>query len=382
MNINKTFIYNVESGKKSLSKTMLSKVLNYYHVEYDRDIRLYEEAYDLTIKLYESFVFKNNELFEKYIKEFKEKEDIFENSRGFIFNELIVAIINLLKNKDLTSIMLEEASKYLLFYDDNISCIYAVIYGFAKDIYKNLEDTKKVIFDIYNNNTYNNIKPSIKGMLYYQIGKIIGYDNNPIEALRYYEEAIVYLKDIYCIERINQVKIEIAGVFLRLELFDTAEQKYHQAMEEAMKYNYNRRINACLNNLAYLYFIQKRYDECEEYVYKAKEAGSTHSDLNYYLAYIAYLKQPKKQARLVVNELLKNEEDLYTQRMLKMIQGFINDNQKQIDSFFNKTKKYLEKFDDVIEIKELYKLNIVYYKDKNLERYLQLVEEYHNILGN
>ena len=382
MNINKTFIYNVESGKKSLSKTMLSKVLNYYHVEYDRDIRLYEEAYDLTIKLYESFVFKNNELFEKYIKEFKEKEDIFENSRGFIFNELIVAIINLLKNKDLTSIMLEEASKYLLFYDDNISCIYAVIYGFAKDIYKNLEDTKKVIFDIYNNNTYNNIKPSIKGMLYYQIGKIIGYDNNPIEALRYYEEAIVYLKDIYCIERINQVKIEIAGVFLRLELFDTAEQKYHQAMDEAMKYNYNRRINACLNNLAYLYFIQKRYDECEEYVYKAKEAGSTHPDLNYYLAYIAYLKQPKKQARLVVNELLKNEEDLYTQRMLKMIQGFINDNYKNIDLYFDRIKKYLEDLDDIIEIKELYKLNMAYYKERNRDRYYQLVDEYLEIIEN
>ena len=382
LNINKSYLYNIENGHKNLSETIFDKVLKYYHADYDRDIRLYEEAYDLTIKLYESFVFKNNELFEKYIKEFKEKIDLFENSRGFIFKELIVAIINLLKNKELTSTMLEESSKYLTLYDGNISYIYAIIYGFAKDIHYNLNEVRKVIVRIYNSIPGFNIIPSVKGMMLFQLGKIKFEEKDYLEALSYYEQAISSFQYIYCIERINQINIEIANINLYLGLYDKAEKEYFNALEEAKKYNYNRRINTCLNNLSYLYFIKKRYNECEEYVYKAKEAGSTHPDLNYYLAYIAYLKQPKKQAKIVVNELLKNEEDLYTQRMLKMIQGFINDNQKQIDSFFNKTKKYLEKFDDVIEIKELYKLNIVYYKDKNLERYLQLVEEYHNILGN
>lgn len=382
LNISKSYLYNIENGEKNLSEFIFNKILNYYHANYDRDIKLYEEAYNLTIKVYESFVFKNNELFEKYKKEFKEKRNIFENSRGFIFNELIVAIINLLKNKELTSLMLNKASKYLPLYDGNISYIYAVIYGFAKDIRHNLNEVRKIIFYIYKNNMNNNIKPSINGMLYYQIGKIYGCDKDPIQALRYYEEAIVYLKDIYCIERINQAKIEIAGVFLDLGLYDKAEKEYFNALEEAKKFNYIRRINACLNNLAYLYFIQKRYDECKEYVYKAKEARSTHPDLNYYIAYIAYLKQPKKQARLVVNELLKDEEDIYTQRMLKMIQGFINDNYKNIDLYFERVKKYLEDLDDVLEIKELYKLNLAYYKERNRDRYYQLVDEYLEIIEN
>lgn len=382
LNISKPYLYNMENGEKNLSEAIFDKILNYYQINYDKDIRLYEEAYDLTIKLYESFVFKNNDLFEKYEKEFKEKETIFENSRGFIFNELMVAIINVLKNKKLSNEMLEEARKYLSLYDSNASFIFAIILGFVKNIHTNTENANNLICQIYNRTTNYDIYPSVKGMILFRMGKIKFEQKQYFEALKFYESAINSLQEIYCIERINQIKIEIANIYLFLGLYEQAENEYIKLLKESKKYEYKRRITTCLNNLSYLYFVQKRYDECEEYVYNAKEAGSTHPDLNYYLAYIAYLKQPKKQAKIVVNELLKNEEDLYTQRMLKMIQGFINDNQKQIDSFFNKTKKYLEKFDDVIEIKELYKLNIVYYKDKNLERYLQLVEEYHNILGN
>ena len=382
LDINKSYLYSVENGQKKLSEIMFEKILIYYHDDYKKDDQLFFEAYDLTIKLYESLLFKNNELLAKYTNEFYEKENVFAHSRAFIFNDLISAISNLFDNKTSTISYMNEASHFLALYDGNILFIYAIIYAFSSNIYKDYKNVGKIIGDIYNRCPRDNIKSSIKGMLYYQIGKINECDKKPIEALKYFEKAIDEFKDIYCIERINQAKIEIAGIFLDLKLYVKAENWYFDALQEANKYNYQRRKIACLNNLAYLYFIQKKYDECEEYVYKAKEAKSTHPDLNYYLAYIAYLKQPKKQARLVVYELLKNEEDLYTQRMLKMIQGFINDNQKQIDSFFNKTKKYLEKFDDVIEIKELYKLNIVYYKDKNLERYLQLVEEYHNILGN
>ena len=380
LGISKAYLYNIENGKKNLSEFTFNKILKYYNVNYNRDIKIYEEAYNLTIKLYESYLFKNYELLKKYEFEFNSNEKKYANSRGFIFNELMLAIINLLKNNDTSLLMLEEATKYLFLYDNNIIYIYSIVYGSAINITKNLDKAKEVILRIHKDKTEYNLKSSVKGMLYYQIGKIYGCDKNPIQALRYYEEAIVYLKDTYCIERINQAKIEIAGVFLDLGLYDKAEKEYFNALEEAKKFNYIRRINACLNNLAYLYFIQKRYDECKEYVYKAKEAGSTHPDLNYYIAYIAYLKQPKKQARLVVNELLKDEEDIYTQRMLKMIQGFINDNFKNIDLYFERIKKYLEDLDDVMEIKELYKLNMAYYKENNKDRYYQLVDEYLEII--
>ena len=382
LDINKSYLYSVENGQKKLSEIMFKKILTYYHDDYKRDDQLFFEAYDLTIKLYESLLFKNNESLEKYTNEFHKKENIYAHSRAYIFIDLISSIINIVNNKTFAISNIEEVNKFLPLYDGNILFIYAIMYAFSSNIYKDYKNVGKIIGDIYNRCPRDNIKSSIKGMLYYQIGKINECDNNPLEAIKYFEKAIDSLRAIYCIERINQTKIEIAGVLLDLKLYDKAEQAYLNALEEAYKYNYQRRIVACLNNLAYLYFIQKRYDECEEYIYKAKEAGSTHPDLNYYLAYIAYLKQPKEQARIVVSELLKDEEDLYTQRMLKMIQGFINDNHKQIDSFFNKTKNYLEKLDDILEIKELYKLNIAYYKDKDLERYLQLVDEYHNILDN
>lgn len=377
--INKTSLYYVENGVKRLSEDMLNKILSYYQVDYNRDNRLYEEAYNFTIRLYDSFVFKDKKKLMLYENEFKKKECIFENSRGFIFNGLIQSIIDALKESHVYQNTLEDINEYLQVYDKSMSSIYAIMYGFKNDIFKNLNDAKEVVFSIYENNYSDNLKPSIKGMLYYQLGKINACDGEPLIAIKWYEKAILYLQEIYCIERVNQTKIEIAGALLDLSLYKDAEKLYLNALEEARQYSYCRRICACLNNLAYLHFIQRNYEKCDFYVNKAKESGSTHPDINYYLAYCAYKTKSRAEARSLVSKLLKGEEDQYTYRMLKMIQGFINDNYKLVDLFFERSKKYLLKVNDRLDLKILYEMNIMYYKDKNYDRLIQLIDEYINL---
>ena len=374
--VNKTSLYYAENCIRRLSEDMLNRILAHYKVNYNRDMKLYKEAYELTINLYESYLFKDMDSLKKYETEFYEKQDLFSSSRAFIFNDLMLAIINLLKDRTVTCLLLDDIKKYRVLYDNNIECIYAIVYAWGKDVYANLRDVKKVVLEIYKYNSNYNLKPSIEGMLDFQIAKIKRCNHEYFEALKFYEKAIVSLQEIYCIERINQTKIEIAGLLIDLELYDKAEEEYLKCLNEAIKYKYNRRICACLNNLAYLYFIERRYDECIEYVRKAKAARSTHPDINYFLAYCIYQTKSKEEARNIVTKLLTDEKDRYTYRMLKMIQGFINDNHKNIDMYFERSKNHLEKLHDKLEIKVLYEMNIMYNKSKDQDRYLKLVDEY------
>ena len=379
LDVSKTYLYSIENGNQSLTDEFMQNVLTYYDVAYDQSVELYEEAYNLVIKIYECVIFKNNELFAKCEQEFNAKAETFAFSRAFIFNDLIKYMIELMKYKRASDEIISNASRYLSLYDSNIAYIYGVIYGFGKGICYNLADSKKVLFDIYDSYPSHDILPIIKGMFYYQLGRISYEERSYLKSLNYYYEAIEMLKVSYCIERINQVNIEIANILLRLKLYDEAKKKYLELLEEAKKYSFKRRITVCLNNLSYLYLLQKKYDECEKYVMQAKKAGSKYYDLNYYLAYCAYKTKTKDNARSIISKLINDEDDRYASRMIKMIQGFVNNNESKIDNYFELIKKDLFKLDDKLEIDLLYDMVISYYVKRNSDKCAKLVEEYLNL---
>lgn len=73
----------------------------------------------------------------------------------------------------------------------------------------------------------------------------------------------------------------------------------------------------------------------------AKGKGSIYYNLNYYLAYCAYKTKPQNVARSIISKLIDEEEDRYTSRMIKMIEGFVNDNENKIDRYFEMIKETL-----------------------------------------
>ena len=111
----------------------------------------------------------------------------------------------------------------------------------------------------------------------------------------------------------------------------------------------------------------------------AKENGSSNNDLNYYLAYCTYKTKSKEKTRSVITKLINDENDRYTARMLKLIRGFVNDNENKIDSYFGIIKRYLFNLDDKLEIDMLYEMVISYYLNKNSDKCAKLVEEYLNL---
>ncbi len=379
LDVSKTYLYSIENGNQSLTDEFMQNVLTYYDVAYDQSVELYEEAYNLVIKIYECVIFKNNELFAKCEQEFNAKVEAFAFSRAFIFNDLIKYMIELMKYKRASDEIISNASRYLPVYDSNITYICGVTYGFGKGFSHNLVETKKVLFDIYDRYPIHNVNPSIKGMFYYQLGRISCEERSYLKSLNYYHEAIEILKSIYCVERVNQTNIEIANILLMLRVYDEAEKKYLELLEEARKHSFKRRMNVCLSNLSYLYLLQKKYDECAKYVMQAKKAGSKYHDLNYYLAYCAYKTKTKDNARSIISKLINDEDDRYTARMIKMIQGFVNDNESKIDNYFELIKKDLFKLDDKLEIDLLYDMVISYYVKRNSGKCAKLVEEYLNL---
>ena len=132
----------------------------------------------------------------------------------------------------------------------------------------------------------------------------------------------------------------------------------------------------CLNNLSYLYLIQNKYDKCIEFVYKAKKAGLVQHDLNYYLAYCTYKTKSKEEARSLVFKLLQDEDHRYTARMMKLIQGFINDNTGKIDRYFSLIKNDIIQLNDALEMKLLYEMVISYYMNKNNSKCIGLCKDY------
>lgn len=376
LNVNKTYLYYIENGNKKLSPEFFNKVLTYYGVTYDQSNELFEEAYNLTIKAYEAVIFKNKDLLNKYEIEFNQKKEVYAYSRAFIFLDLMSAIFKILAHDECVLDLLKNAYKYVSLYDSNIAYIYGVIYPFIMGVTANLVDSKKLLLDIFNSYPNHNILPSIKGMFYYELGRIYFEEKQFLNSLQYYHEAIESLKSIYCIERVNQANIEIANILLKLELFDDAEKKYLELLKEAQESGFKRRTNACLSNLSYLCLLQDRFEECKKYVFAAKKAGSVHYDLNYYLAYCAYMTDSKANARSIITKLLCEKNDVYTSRMLKMIQGFVNDNTSKIDTYFELLKNDQLTNGDKMELNLLFKMVISYYVNKDVNKCAQLVDKY------
>ena len=65
--------------------------------------------------------------------------------------------------------------------------------------------------------------------------------------------------------------------------------------------------------------------------------------------------------------------------MLKMIQGFINDNLGKIDKYFNLIKNDIIKLNDTLEMKLLYEMNISYYMNKNDSKCIELFKDYFSL---
>ena len=206
INVNKSLLYDVEAGRRSMSISLFNKIIKHYGITYDHDESLYKEAYDILIKLFQLLIsYQPDELYKLY-DSYKAKQTIYENSKAFIFVDLIEAAYFLEKDEyDEVKHCLNNCKDYLEIYDNNIIYLYAMIWIVTKDIYQDFAEIKDFLIPIYQKYSFADIDPYIKAMLYFQIGRITEQGGNAVEALQYFD------KSMNCYYKLNIKTIFFGG---------------------------------------------------------------------------------------------------------------------------------------------------------------------------
>ena len=360
-----------------MSHNTFFKIANYYNIKYDFSETLYNEAYALTIKLFRCFIaYETDELLRLY-NDYKIMHEKYENSKGFIFCNLIETIYNL-EVDDIcdASNYINVCKEYVELYDNNIIYIYAMLWIFLKDIYADKNEIKEFILSIYNRYPLINIDPYILPMVYFQLGRINEVDNNIFEALNFYDNAIneYYKLNIY--QRVIQANIQKGNCYFALKQYKMAKKVYFEMYEESKKYNYKIRMHICANNLAFIYFIQHDYEKAKEYIKLSRQNDSNFPDLYFYEAYIIYKTQSKKEARIGIKNIINSLDDTRVLHIVKFIRAMLNDNEIDIVKYFNFSKEDAIKNNSTMDLQLIYEMGIDYYKEHNKDMAFKLMSEY------
>ena len=146
--------------------------------------------------------------------------------------------------------------------------------------------------------------------------------------------------------------------------------------EESSKYGFKRRMSACANNLAFLYFLKHDFDNSLKFIEQARLNGTIVPNINYYQAYIHFKINNLCTTRKELKNFIDNEDDISTLHSLKLIQSFINKNDNNVEHYMELAIKDFKKLNSNLDIQLIYEMVLDYYKDSNPQRIKELLPEY------
>lgn len=235
---------------------------------------------------------------------------------------------------------------------------------------------EKIVLDSYKRYSLVGVNEDIVAMLYYQIGRIYEAKRDNFEALNYFDKSITAFQNIHNLQRTIQVKIQKANCYFDLKDYDKAEAEYLRMFEESSKYGFKRRMSACANNLAFLYFLKRDFENSLKFIEQARLNGTIVPNINYYHAYIDYKAKDLNDIRKELKSFIENENDVSTLHSLKLIQSFVNGNDKNVERYMELAIKDFKKLNSNLDIQLIYEMVLDYYKDRNPQRVKELLPEY------
>ncbi len=374
--INQSMLYDIEAGRRNLTKDIFNKITNYYNVTYDNRRSIYDEAYNLTLELFSYIITYEDDKLDDLYDRYKSQIESYHNTKAFILCDLIEAIRNKYDNDDIVEQQLLNCCDFLDVYDNNLIFIYCILWCFTKDVYKETKTLEKIVLDSYKRYSLVGVNEDIVAMLYYQIGRIHEAKHENFEALNYFDKSITAFQNIHNLQRTIQVKIQKANCYFDLKDYDKAEAEYLRMFEESSKYGFKRRMSACANNLAFLYFLKRDFENSLKFIEQARLNGTIVPNINYYQAYIHFKINDLCTTRKELKYLIDNEVDISTLHSLKLIQSFINKKDKNVEHYMDLAIKDFKKLNSTLDIQLIYEMVLDYYKDRNPQRVKELLPEY------
>ena len=374
--VNRYLLYDIEAGRRNLTKEVFNKIIKYYNVTYDDRQSIYDEAYNLTLELFSYLIsFEKPKLFERY-DEMHNRIEMYKHSKAFIFYDLIQAIRNKENNDEYRKQYLLRCKEYIDVFDNNAIFIYCNLWSFATDLPYNYKTLEEIVLKSYQRYSLVGLNDDILAMLYYQIGRIYESKHDNFEAINFYNKSIEVFRNSNNIQRIIQAKISIAGCYFDLKDYDKAEIEYLRIFEESSKYGFKRRMSACANNLAFLYFLKHDFKNSLKFIEQVRLNGTIVPNINYYQAYIHFKINDLCTTRKELKYLIDNEVDISTLHSLKLIQSFINKNDKNVEHYMDLAIKDFKKLNSNLDVQLIYEMVLDYYKDRNPQRVKELLPEY------
>ena len=374
--ISQSMLYDIEAGRRNLTKDIFNKIIKYYNVTYNDRQSVYDEAYKLTIELFSYIISCERPKLEAIYDEKIQRIESYQHSKAFIFYDLLQAIRNKEKNNDSRTQYLLNCEDFIDVYDNNIIFIYCCLWTFSRIMTTDYNTLENIVLKYYKRYSLVGVDEDILAMLYYQIGRIFEAKGEIFDALDYFDKPILGFQNANNIQRVIQVKIQKANCYSSLKDYDKAESEYLQLYEESRKNGFKTRMNVCSDNLAFLYFIKSDYDKCLQFIKKSRDDGSKFSPLNFFEAFIIYKTKDKETSRKEIIRLLDCDNTFETVHSLKLIKSFINENDKNVEYYFSLSIKDFMKHNSMIDVQLLYEMVLDYYKDRNPQRVKELLPEY------
>lgn len=368
LSYSQSYIYDVLNKRRNFSYTFFADVIKKFNIEYYLDDAAYKQCYELIIKLAIDIIKDDNEQLKQLMDQYQSKRNYYEKSRSFVFVSLIDFIISYRK-KEYSNYehFIEECNVYLPFYDDSIAFIYLLFFTFINPIEKNL--TKVASFYDYclANYKINDINDYVKGYLYFQLGKINSIKADFFKSYQYFQWSIQCFKNVFLINRVVGSEIQIGCLYADMLQVDKAIEQLEKCLVISNEHRLIYRIRNCYNNLAFLYFYNGNYAKAKENVEHAITNGSSFPTLNYITAYISLIQDPRSKSRSVISHLIEREEDLFTARVLKLIQALANNNELKLAKYFGLALHTLQETNNLLEIILLHRMIILYLQDNKKE---------------
>lgn len=275
LNISKSYLSEIEHGKKTPAKYTLQQILKTLETEYFSEETILSYLHDSIMVIYEKFSLLRIDEAREKIDEILGNKNYYLNSEGFLLYYLIKLISLVKYDSDFN-----ECKYYIKLLDDHITLLDEDEVGIYYDVVATLY-IKNGLLDNAQLNLEQCIKQSaslpssIYGMILYHFALLNKMSGNLIKSLDYCKKSKQEFYSLLNYKMVLYIELVEANIYCLMFNLKDSEIKYLQILKKAQLNDYNDISLKALNKLSWIKLINDEFDECLKYSNVAISKGAT-----------------------------------------------------------------------------------------------------------
>lgn len=289
LNISKSYLSEIEHGKKNPTDYTLKQILKILETEYYYNENILIYLHDNLIMIYEKITLLRLDEAKNIIDDIIEKEDYYLSSEGFLIYFLI-KLINSIQyeyNYENCNELIKVLREHLVLLDREVV---AIFHDIVATFYIQEGMLENAQFHLEEGLEQASPSSSTYAMILYHSARLFQIDGNLIKSLDFCKKAKKEFTVKLNYRRILYTEIFEANIYSMFFYFEDAEKKYLQVLEQAELNNFNDVLLTVLDNLSWMKLRNGEYDECIRLSDYSIDHGTAYDEVLLY-APICYLKK-------------------------------------------------------------------------------------------